>query len=272
MRTRIAQKNRKKSGADRTETGFIAEGPSGDRAEVERFWALAEAWWDPFGKFAPLHKLNPVRVGYVRDLACARLDRDSKREKPLKRLALLDIGCGGGLLCEPLARLGAHVTGIDASERNIAIAKAHAAESKLAIEYLATSAEALAAEGRQFDIVLNMEVVEHVADVDAFLAASLALVKAEGFMVIATLNRTPQSFAFAIVGAEYVLRWLPRGTHDWKKFLRPSELAAHLRAHGGEIRALTGVRYNPLADRFTLGPELSVNYMALVEKLEPDRR
>jgi 2-polyprenyl-6-hydroxyphenyl methylase/3-demethylubiquinone-9 3-methyltransferase len=241
-------------------------GPSVDPAEVARFSALAEAWWDPLGKFRPLHKLNPVRVAYVRDRACARFDRDPKAERPLEGLALLDIGCGGGLLCEPLARLGARVTGIDAAERNVAIARAHAAESGLAIDYQATTAEALAAAGRHFDIVLNMEVVEHVADVGAFLGASAALLRPGGFMVVATLNRTPQSFALAIVGAEYVLRWLPRGTHDWRKFLRPSELATQLRAHGARISELTGVRYSPLSDRFALGTDLSCNYMALVEK------
>ena len=244
----------------------VAEGPSVDRAEVERFSAMAEAWWDPFGTFAPLHKLNPVRVAYVRDKACARFGRDPTGDKPLKGLSVLDIGCGGGLLCEPMRRLGAKVVGIDASERNAAVAAAHARQSRLEIDYRASSVEALAAEGRHFDIVLNMEVVEHVADVGAFVAASLAVTKPEGMMVIATLNRTPQSFAFAIVGAEYVLRWLPRGTHDWRKFLRPSVLAAHLRVHGGEIRELAGVRYSPLTDRFSLGPDLSVNYMALVER------
>jgi 2-polyprenyl-6-hydroxyphenyl methylase / 3-demethylubiquinone-9 3-methyltransferase len=162
--------------------------------------------------------------------------------------------------------------GIDASERSVAVATTHARQSKLAIEYRAISAEALAAESRCFDIVVNMEVVEHVADVDTFLAASLVLTKRDGMMAIATLNRTPQSFALAIVGAEYLLRWLPRGTHDWRKFLRPSELAAHLRAHGGEVRELVGVRYSPFTDRFSLGPDLSVNYMALVEKTRADGR
>jgi len=264
--TRTAE-SRKTSSAGPARLAGVAEGPSVDRAEVERFAAMAEAWWDPFGNFAPLHKLNPVRVGYVRDKACTRFDRDPTGDKPLKGLSVLDIGCGGGLLCEPIRRLGADVVGIDASEDNIAAAAAHARQSKLAIDYRVSSVEALAAEGRRFDIVLNMEVVEHVADVDAFLAASLAIVETDGILIIATLNRTAQSFALAIVAAEYVLGWLPRGTHDWRKFLRPSELAAHLRAHGGEIRELTGVRFSPLTDRFSIGPDLSVNYMALVERV-----
>lgn len=244
----------------------IARGSSVDPGEVERFSALAEAWWNPLGDFRPLHKLNPVRLAYVRDAAAARFGRDPKGILPLEGLAILDIGCGGGLLAEPLARLGAQVTGIDASERNIGIARAHAAESALKIDYEAISAESLVQGDRRFDAVLNMEVIEHVADVSAFLGASLALLKPGGIMVIATLNRTPQSFAFAILGAEYVLRWLPRGTHDWSRFIRPSELAAMLRAHGAHITKLDGVRYSLLTDRFALGEDLSVNYMALIEK------
>lgn len=244
----------------------IARGSSVDPGEVERFSAMAEAWWNPSGDFRPLHKLNPVRLAYVRDAAAARFGRDPKEKLPLKGLAILDIGCGGGLLAEPLTRLGAQVTGIDASERNIGIARAHAAESGLEIAYEATTAENLVRGDRRFDVVLNMEVVEHTADVSAFLEASLALLKPRGIMVIATLNRTPQSFAFAILGAEYVLGWLPRGTHDWSRFVRPSELAAMLRAHGAQITRLDGVRYSVLTDRFALGENLSVNYMALVEK------
>lgn len=256
----------KKASAEHTMADQRPQGASVDPDEVARFSALAEAWWDPLGKFRPLHKLNPVRLAYVRDKICARLGRDPKTERPLDGLTILDIGCGGGLLCEPLARLGAEVVGIDASARNIEIAAAHAATSGLTIDYRACTAETLVEEARQFDVVLNMEVVEHVADVAAFLSASLALLKRDGLMVLATLNRTPQSFALAIIGAEYVLRWLPRGTHDWRKFLRPSELAARLRTAGGAIRELAGIRYSPLSDRFSLSDDLSVNYMALVEK------
>lgn len=244
----------------------LARGSSVDPREVERFSALAEAWWDPFGDFRPLHKLNPVRIAYVRDAVSIHFGRDLRRTRPLQGFAILDIGCGGGLLAEPLARLGAQVTGIDASERNIEIARAHADQGGLEIDYQATGAENLVQRNKRFDVVLNMEVVEHVADVSAFLGASLALLKPGGIMVVATLNRTLQSFAFAILGAEYVLRWLPRGTHDWNRFLRPSELAAALRAHGARIVELKGVRYSPLTDRFALSKDISVNYMALAEK------
>ncbi len=240
--------------------------PSVDAGEIARFARLAKAWWDPRGAFRPLHKLNPVRLAFVRARAASHFGRDAKALRPLEGLEVLDIGCGGGLLCEPLARLGAKVSGIDAEPGSIAAARAHAAESGLAIDYGAATAEELASGGRRFDIVLNMEVVEHVADVQGFLAASLELLKPRGIMVVATLNRTPQSFAFAIVGAEYLLGWLPRGTHDWRKFLRPSELAAELRASGARLSELTGVRYSPLTDRFALSDDLSVNYMALVEK------
>jgi 2-polyprenyl-6-hydroxyphenyl methylase/3-demethylubiquinone-9 3-methyltransferase len=243
-----------------------------DPREVERFSALADAWWEPEGEFRPLHKLNPVRLAYVRDRAAARFGRDPKSPRALEGLEVLDIGCGGGILAEPLARLGAHVVGIDAAPRNIEAAKRHAAQSGLAIDYRALSAEDLARGTQRFDLVLNMEVVEHVADVASFLGTSLELLKPPGkdrpggAMVLATLNRTPQSFAFAIVGAEMLLRWLPRGTHDWSRFLRPSELAATLRAHDAHVLELTGVSYSPLTGRFALGRDLSVNYMALVER------
>jgi 2-polyprenyl-6-hydroxyphenyl methylase / 3-demethylubiquinone-9 3-methyltransferase len=252
--------------------GAASAAASIDPREIERFSALAEAWWDPKGEFRPLHKLNPVRLAYVIDRAAARFGRDKKAPSPLAGLDILDIGCGGGLLAEPLARLGAKVTGIDAAPRNIEIARRHAAETGVAIDYRATSAEALAGETQRFDLVLNMEVVEHVADVDAFLGASLDLLKPAGplkpggMMVIATLNRTPQSFAFAIVGAEMILRWLPRGTHDWSRFLRPSELGSVLRAQGARILELTGISYSLLTDRFAPSRDLSVNYMALVER------
>jgi 2-polyprenyl-6-hydroxyphenyl methylase / 3-demethylubiquinone-9 3-methyltransferase len=196
--------------------------PSIDPAEIAKFAAMAEAWWDPDGKFRPLHRLNPARLTYVRDSCAARFQRDAKGVRPLADLGLIDIGCGGGLLCEPLARLGARVTGIDAGERNIAIARNHAAESELQIDYREATAESLAAAGERFDVVLSMEVVEHVADPAGFLAACAALVAPGGLLIVATLNRTAKSFALAIVGAEYLLRWVPRGTHDWRRFLRPS--------------------------------------------------
>ncbi len=238
-----------------------------DPDEIAKFTAMAEAWWDPNGKFRPLHRFNPVRLAYIRDKLCSHFDRDPAAEQPLTGLRILDVGCGGGLLSEPMARLGATVTGLDAAEKNIRIASLHAAESKLDIDYRHGSVEDLAAAGAQFDAVLNMEVVEHVADVGSFLGASAAVVRPGGIMVVATLNRTPKSFLLAIVGAEYVLRWLPRGTHDWRRFLRPSELAADLRGSGLEIAEMTGVAFNPLTDSWRLAPrDLDVNYMVLAEK------
>ena len=241
-----------------------------DDAEVAKFAAMAEAWWDPAGKFRSLHRFNPVRLAYIRDRLCQRFDRDPKAERPLKGLKLLDVGCGGGLLSEPLARLGAEVTGLDAGGENIRVAALHAEESGLSIDYRHLSVEELAAGPARFDAVLNMEVVEHVADVGSFLAASAALARPGGVMILATLNRTPKAFLMAIVGAEYLLRWLPRGTHDWRRFLRPSELAAALRRAGLEIEEVTGVAYNPLTDAWRLAPrDLDVNYMMLAVK--PDR-
>lgn len=247
--------------------GQGAEGrASVDPAEIAKFTAMAEAWWDPHGKFRPLHKLNPTRLAFIRDRVAQRLARDPLGDRPLTGLRLLDIGCGGGLLAEPMARLGAEVTGIDASKRNIAIARQHAAMSKLDIDYRVATAEELAATATRYDIILNMEVIEHVADRAAFLAACCALLAADGVMFVATLNRTGKAYALAIIGAEYLLGWLPRGTHDWRKFLRPSELAADLRNSGGAIVELTGVAYNPLADRWSLSRDLDVNYMAVVER------
>lgn len=245
-----------------------AEGASVDPSEIAKFAAMAEAWWDPHGKFRPLHKLNPTRIAFIRDRVAARLGRDPLAGRPLDGLRLLDIGCGGGLLAEPMARLGAQVTGLDAAPRSIAIARAHAAQSGLAIDYRCETVESLAASGDRFDVVLNMEVVEHVADRTAFLGACCDLLARDGvmpggMMIIATLNRTPKAFAFAIVGAEYLLRWLPRGTHEWRKFVRPSELAAALRPHGVDIVETTGLRYDPLSDGWTLSRDLDVNYMVV---------
>jgi len=246
------------------EVGRDAGSASVDPAEIAKFEAMAEAWWDPAGKFRPLHRLNPVRIAYVRDQAVRRFGRDPKAARPLAGLRLLDIGCGGGLMAEPMARLGAAVVGIDAAERNIEIARRHARASRLAIDYRVATAEALEAADERFDLVLNLEVVEHVADPAAFLAASLRLLAPGGLMVLATLNRTAKSFALAIVGAEYILGWLPRGTHDWRRFLRPSEVARILRREGGAIIDLVGVGYSPIADEWRLGRDLDVNYMAAV--------
>lgn len=233
-----------------------------DPAEVERFSRIAAEWWDESGKFRPLHTLNPVRLGYIRDLICRRLGRDPLAPRPLAGVRLVDIGCGGGLLSEPLARMGAEVVGIDAAERNIKTAATHAAETGTPVDYRHTTAEELAAAGERFDVVVSLEVVEHVADVQLFLNSCAALLKPDGVLVAATLNRTPKSYLMAIIGAEYVLRWLPRGTHDWRRFLRPSELAAGLRHAGLTVREMTGITYNPFTDTFALNPrDLDVNYM-----------
>lgn len=233
-----------------------------DPDELEKFRAMAEEWWDPDGKFRPLHKLNPVRLQYIRDTACAHFGRDTASLTPLAGLTVLDVGCGGGLLCEPLARLGAEVTGIDALPRNIEIASLHAETSGVSVDYRTVTVEELAADNRKFDIVLNMEVVEHVADVNGFLNACGAVVDDKGVMFFSTLNRTAKAFALAIVGGEYIMRWLPRGTHDWRKFLRPSELTRSLSGAGIDVTELTGVTYSPLTDQWSLNPrDLKVNYM-----------
>jgi len=233
-----------------------------DPAEIERFSRIAEEWWDPTGKFAPLHQLNPVRIGYLRDRAAAHWQRDALSGSPLAGLDLLDIGCGGGLLSEPMTRLGAKVTGIDAAQRNIATAALHAGGQGLAIDYRASTAEALAASGKQYDIVLALEIVEHVADVELFLKCCGQLVKPGGLLFLSTLNRTAKAWMLAIAGAEYVLRWLPRGTHDWKKFLKPSEVVRGLRGGDIETREIVGVVYSPLSRAWSLNKsDLDVNYM-----------
>ncbi|WP_086466265.1 bifunctional 2-polyprenyl-6-hydroxyphenol methylase/3-demethylubiquinol 3-O-methyltransferase UbiG [Oceanibaculum nanhaiense] len=241
-------------------------GSTVDAREIAQFAAIADAWWDEEGAFKPLHRLNPVRLRYIRDNLCAHFGLDSEAPKPLAGLRLADVGCGGGLLCEPLTRMGATVTGIDAAEEGIAAARAHAEAVGLEIDYRAATAESLVAAGESFDAVISMEVLEHVADVDAFLAACRDLTRPGGALALSTLNRTPKSYLMAIVGAEYVLRWLPRGTHDWKKFIRPSELAAALRRQGLEMTDLTGIEYSPLADRFSLGDDLGVNYLAFATR------
>ena len=247
-------------------SGGNAAGASVDPAEVARFTAMAAEWWDPNGKFKPIHKFNPVRLQFIRDTAVAHFGLPGASLSPFKGLDLLDIGCGGGLLAEPMARLGAAVTGIDAGADNIGTAQAHAKESGLEIDYRCETAEALLAGGAQFDMVLNMEVVEHVADRDGFLASSAGLLRPGGLMIVATLNRTAKSFALAIVGAEYVLRWLPRGTHVWRKFVRPSELAAGLRQGGAQVSQFAGVSYNPLTDGWRVTRDLDVNYMAVASR------
>ena len=238
-----------------------------DPEDVARFSAIAAEWWDPTGKFKPLHRLNPLRLTYIRDEVCKRLGRDPLAPNALSGLRVVDIGCGGGLLAEPIARMGATVVGVDASEKNIKTAATHAAETGTTVDYRATTAEALAASGEKFDVVLAMEVIEHVADVPLFLKSLSDLLAPGGVLFLATLNRTPKSFALAIVGAEYILRWLPRGTHNWRQFLRPSELNAAVRTYGLSVRNLTGITYNPLSDEFRLNArDLAVNYMGWAER------
>jgi len=237
-----------------------------DDDEVARFSRLAGRWWDERGPMAALHKFNPVRLAYIRDRAAARFGRDPAQLDSLAGLRILDIGCGGGILSEPLARLGAVVVGVDPAASNIAVAQRHAAQSGLNVDYRSTTAEALAQAGEVFDLVLAMEVVEHVADVGRFVDAAAALVKPGGLMVVATLNRTVKSFALAIVGAEYILRWLPRGTHRWDKFVTPNELDIAIAHSGLQITDETGVIYNLLADRWQLSTDMDVNYMVVAEK------
>jgi 2-polyprenyl-6-hydroxyphenyl methylase/3-demethylubiquinone-9 3-methyltransferase len=237
-----------------------------DSTELAKFDAMAEAWWDPLGDFKPLHILNPTRIAFIREVAQRHFGR-APGDTPLDGLGLCEIGCGGGLLTEPMRRLGAEVTGVDPSARNIGIARSHAETGGLKITYLQCAAEDMVERGASFDIVLAMEVVEHVANVDVFIASCAQLVKPGGLMFLATLNRTAKAFALAIVGAEYVMRWLPRGTHDWRKFVKPSELAHPLRRAGFAIERLTGVTYNPLADRWSLSRDLDVNYMLAAKRV-----
>jgi 2-polyprenyl-6-hydroxyphenyl methylase / 3-demethylubiquinone-9 3-methyltransferase len=237
-----------------------------DEDEVARFSRLGGQWWDVRGPMAALHKFNPVRLGYIRDRTAQHLGRDAKQLGSLGGLRILDIGCGGGILSEPLARLGASVVGADPSQSNIAVAQHHAAQSGLAIDYRCATVEALADEEEAFDVVLAMEVVEHVADVGLFVELAASLVKTGGLLFVATLNRTVKSFALAIIGAEYILRWLPRGTHRWDKFVTPNELEIAIEQSGLQIIDETGVIYNLFADRWQLSTDMDVNYMVVAEK------
>ena len=237
-----------------------------DDDEVARFSALADRWWDATGPFAPLHRFNPVRLGFIRDRTAAHFDRDSRASRPFEGLALLDIGCGGGLLSEPMSRLGFSVTGVDASERNIGAASAHAAAQGLPIDYRASTAESLLDEPKRFDVVLNMEVIEHVADPKSFLIDTASLLRPGGLMIVATLNRTLRALALAKVGAEYVLRWVPAGTHDWNKFLKPEELTGFLTDTAFDAAGPYGVQYSPLTGRWSESADASINYMMLVTR------
>ena len=238
--------------------------------EVERFSRIAEEWWDEHGKFKPLHRINPLRLQFIRDHACRHFDRNPDTLRTLSGLTLLDIGCGGGLLCEPLARLGAAVTGIDASEKNIKVASLHAEQMELHIDYRCTTPEREVEKHtpiRQYDIVLALEIIEHVEDVPLFMESVCALVKPGGLLFMSTMNRTAKSYALAIIGAEYILRWLPVGTHDWNKFVKPSELNMFLRNQHMQLVEQTGMVFSPLRNRWSLSPDdLDVNYLLVAKK------
>jgi 2-polyprenyl-6-hydroxyphenyl methylase/3-demethylubiquinone-9 3-methyltransferase len=242
--------------------------PSIDPAEVAKFAAMADDWWNPNGKFKPLHKFNPTRLTFIRDTACERFGRKPTDSAPLSGLKLLDIGCGGGLLSEPMTRMGAKVTAVDATAPNIKTAMVHAEQVGLDIDYRHGTAEGLLAAGEgPYDIVLNMEVVEHVADPASFLRDTARLVAPGGLMFIATINRTPRALAFAIIGAERILRWLPEGTHDYDKLVKPSEIVSALRDEPGiTLDAPVGVAYNPLMDRWSLGRDTGINYMVVARR------
>ncbi|MFO1117997.1 MAG: bifunctional 2-polyprenyl-6-hydroxyphenol methylase/3-demethylubiquinol 3-O-methyltransferase UbiG [Beijerinckiaceae bacterium] len=252
--------------APKTSPDDLPHSASVDPADVARFNALGQQWWDLWGPMRALHKLNPTRVDYIRDILFEELAVTGPAEAPLQGLSILDVGCGAGILSEPLARLGADMTSIDPAPVNIEVARAHAAEGGLSIDYRATTAEDLAATGAQFDAVLIMEVIEHVNDRTAFVATAASMVKPGGFLFAATLNRTLKSYALAIVGAEYILRWVDRGTHNWHQFVTPQELAADFRAADLEIYDRTGVVYNPIFDEWRTSDDCGVNYMMAAQK------
>ncbi len=246
----------------------VTSAASIDPAEIGRFDRMAAEWWDADGPMAPLHRLNRPRMQYSREKLCAHFKLDGSDLRPLSGLNVLDVGCGGGLLSEPFARMGASVMGIDAGEDNITAAKAHAESVGLDVDYRAMPAEELATTGALFDVVVSMEVIEHVADVAGFMAALVNLTRPGGALLLATLNRTPRSYLTAILGAEYMLRWLPVGTHDWSRFRKPAELGRHLRQAGAELRDVTGMRYWPRQDEWRLSRDAGVNYLAHAVRCE----
>ncbi|MEK0082003.1 bifunctional 2-polyprenyl-6-hydroxyphenol methylase/3-demethylubiquinol 3-O-methyltransferase UbiG [Benzoatithermus flavus] len=237
-----------------------------DRDELAKFEALGRSWWDPKGPMAPLHKLNPVRIAYIRDRVCAQLGRSPRTARPLHGLSVLDVGCGGGLLAEPLARLGAAVTGIDPLPESIATARWHAAETGVELAYEATTLEEVVRDGRRFDLVVASEVIEHVPDPEGFVAVLAEAIRPGGLAILSTVSRTTWSFLTAIVGAEYLLRWLPPGTHDWRRFVRPSELAQYLRAQGLRPVHVAGIAYDGATDSFRLSRDPSVNYLMTAQR------
>ena len=235
-----------------------------NKKEIEKFSKIAAEWWDPNGKFKPLHKFNPVRIKYIKDNIIKKFNLNSSN-KPLKTINILDIGCGGGLLSEPMSRLGANVVGIDASKKNIEVAKFHAKKNKLKINYICASPEILKIQ-KKFDVILGMEIVEHVEDINFFIKKSSELLKKNGLMFIATLNKTLKSYMFAIVGAEYILKWLPIGTHDWNKFIKPDELIKITKINNLKLEKLDGINFDLLTNEWNLSSNNSVNYIAKFKK------
>ncbi len=231
-----------------------------NKKEIEKFSRIAEEWWNPEGKFKPLHKFNPIRILYIKENIIQTFKIDSKKN-PLKNIKILDIGCGGGLLSEPMCRLGANVTAIDASEKNINVAKLHSKENNLKINYICTSPEKLKVKNK-FDVILNMEIVEHVEDINLFLKSCSNLLKKNGIMFVATLNKTLKSYVFAIIGAEYILRWLPIGTHEWEKFVNPDDLIDILKQNDLKLDKIDGMKFNLLLDKWKISNDKSVNYIA----------
>ena len=231
-----------------------------NKKEIEKFSRMAEEWWDVEGKFKPLHKFNPIRIKYIKESVIENFKLQNNEKLPLNGINLLDIGCGGGLLSEPMCRLGATVTGIDASEKNIEIAKIHAKKNNLNINYICTSPEKIQKE--KFDVILNMEIVEHVENVDLFLNSSSNLLKKDGLMFVATINKTLKSYLFAIIGAEYILRWLPIGTHEWEKFIKPDDLKNILSKFDMTMIKTDGVKFNPILDKWSLSKDTSINYIS----------
>lgn len=231
-----------------------------NKKEIEKFSKMATEWWDPEGKFKPLHKFNPIRIKYIKDNIIYSFKLKSKN-KPLEKINILDIGCGGGLLSEPMARLGANVTGIDASDKNIKIARLHAKKNKLSINYCCSSPEKLKTK-KKFDVILNMEIIEHVEDINFFIKSCSKLLKKNGLMFVATLNKTLKSYVFAIIGAEYVLRWLPIGTHDWEKFVKPEDLENIMSKNNLKIEKFDGMNFNIFKDEWSISKDTSINYIA----------
>ena len=235
-----------------------------NQKEIEKFSKMADEWWDPNGKFKPLHKFNPIRIKYIKESIIEEFNLEETDSVPLKGIKVLDIGCGGGLLSEPMCRLGADVTGIDASSKNIEIAKIHAEKNNLKIKYICTSPEKI--KDTQYDVILNMEIIEHVENVDLFLKSSVNLLNKKSLMFVATLNKTLKSYLFAIIGAEYVLRWLPIGTHEWEKFVKPRDLEDILASHGMKLIKTDGVKFNPILDKWSLSKDTSINYISKYSK------